>query len=364
MHSILKRIQDFRLLPVFVLASMAVGIIIGKIYGISDFELTPPIDAIAAMTGGEYVWNLPNFLALGVVIGLFLMIYPAMTKIRFEDLGKAARSPKQLAIVMFFNYAIAPFFMLGLAKLFLSNHPDLYVGLVIYGLAPCIAMVIVFTFLALGNNALAIVLVAINSIVQMLLIPVYAKLLLGEVQFDVLVVGYSVLLYLGLPLVAGFLTRRIGVGRMGEKGFETFRPYLDSLSIIGLLFTLIVMFALKGDMILESPGIILLMAIPMTIFFWVMYLVVYFSCWKLGFTYEDSVAAGFNSTGRDFEIAIAIAITAFNPTVALATVVGPLIEVPVMLVLVWFSRATRGKLFPGRYEGSHKPEEETLEATT
>ena len=359
MQAILKRLQDFRLLPVFVLVSMGVGILIGKQYGISDFQLTPPIDALAQIARGDYVWNLPNFLALGVVIGLFLMIYPAMTKIRFEDLGKAARSPKQLLLVMFFNYAVAPFFMFVLAKLFLSNHPDLYVGLIIYGLAPCIAMVIVFTFLALGNNALAIVLVAINSIVQMLLIPVYAKLLLGDIQFDVLVVGYSVLLYLGLPLVAGFLTRRVAVGRLGEQGFERFRPYLDSLSIIGLLFTLIVMFALKGDMILESPQIILLMAVPMTIFFWVMFGVVYFTCWKLGFTYEDSVAAGFNSTGRDFEIAIAIAITAFNPVVALATVVGPLIEVPVMLALVWFARATRDKLFPGRHMGSEiklKPE--------
>lgn len=345
MRKYLEKVQDFRFLPVFVIVSMAVGIAIGKWYGISNFALTPPIDAIKAIFQGTYQFTLANSLALGVVIGLFLMIYPAMTNVKIEDLGKAATSPKQLIIVLVFNYLVAPFFMLLLAKIFLSAYPDLYVGLVLYGLAPCIAMVIVFTFLSLGNNALAIVLVAINSICQMLLIPVYAKLLLGDVSFDVLVVGESVLLYLGIPLVAGFLTRRIAVSKLGEEGFKHFKTYLDSLSIIGLLFTLIVMFALKGDLILENPMLIVHMAIPMTLFFWVMFAVVYLVSWKLGLNYKDSVAVAFNSTGRDFEIAIAIAITAFNPAVALATVIGPLIEVPVMLALVWAARRSKTRLF-------------------
>ncbi len=345
MKKFLEKIQEMRFLPVFVVLSMVVGIWVGKIYGISNFELTPPIDAIKSIFHGTYEFSLANSLALGVVIGLFLMIYPAMTNVKVEDMGKAARSPKQLIIVLFFNYLVAPFFMLLLAKIFLSGDHDLYVGLVLYGLAPCIAMVIVFTFLSLGNNALAIILVAINSVCQMLLIPVYAKLLLGEVTFDVLVVGESVLLYLGLPLIAGFLTRRIAVSRIGEEGFKEFKTYLDSLSIVGLLFTLIVMFALKGDLIMERPMIILKMAIPMTIFFWVMFAVVYLASWKMGLNYKDSVAVAFNSTGRDFEIAIAIAITAFSPAVALATVVGPLIEVPVMLALVWASRKSEAALF-------------------
>jgi ACR3 family arsenite transporter len=345
MKRFLEKIQEMRFLPVFVVLSMVIGIAIGKWYGISNFELTPPIDAIKSIFHGTYQFTLANSLALGVVIGLFLMIYPAMTNVKIEDMGKAARSPRQLLIVLFFNYLVAPFFMLFLAKVFLAGDHDLYVGLVLYGLAPCIAMVIVFTFLSLGNNALAIILVAINSVCQMLLIPVYAKLLLGEVTFDVLVVGESVLLYLGLPLVAGFLTRRIAVSRMGEEGFKQFKTYLDSLSIIGLLFTLIVMFALKGDLILERPIIILQMAVPMTIFFWVMFAVVYLTSWKMGLNYKDSVAVAFNSTGRDFEIAIAIAITAFSPAVALATVVGPLIEVPVMLALVWAARKSEAALF-------------------
>ena len=335
-----EKLQDFRLLPVFIIVSMAAGILIGKLYGISNYELTPPIDAIKSIFRGSYQFNLPNILALGVVIGLFLMMYPCMTNVKISHLGKALRSFKQLAIVLFFNFAIAPFWMLILANIFLQSGSDLHTGLILYGLAPCIAMVIVFTFLAQGNTVLALALVAINSIMQMILIPVYAYLLLGGVNFDVLVVGESVLLYLGLPLLAGFLTRKYGVQKWGEGKFTNIQGYLHSLAIVGLLFTLIVMFALKGDLILESPDFIVKMAIPMTIFFWSMFALVYLISRKLGLDYEDSVACAFNSTGRDFEIAIAIAITAFNPTVALATVVGPLIEVPIMLVLVAFAKTT------------------------
>jgi ACR3 family arsenite transporter len=345
LQRVLAKVQNFKLLPVFVLVSMGLGIGIGRVYGISNFSLTPPIDAIKAIFRGHYTFNLPNSLALGVVGGLFLMIYPAMANIRFGDFGKALKSPKQLLVVLFLNFAVAPFWMYLLANLFFAKGSDFHTALVLYGLAPCIAMVIVFTFLSLGNNALAVVLVAMNSVLQMILIPVYAKWLLGEVKFSVAVVAESVILYLGVPLVAGFLTRRWGVARYGEAGFGKVKTVLDTLSILGLLFTLIVMFALKGDLILSRPQIILHLAVPMTIFFWTMFPLAYLGGWKLRFGYEDSVAVGFNSTGRDFEIAIAIAITAFNPTVALATVVGPLIEVPVMLVLVWFARKTRRVLF-------------------
>jgi ACR3 family arsenite transporter len=345
LRGLIEKLHNFRLLPVFVIVSMIIGIAIGKFYGISNFELTPPINAIKSIFHGTYEFSIANILALGVVIGLFMMMYPAMANIKFEDLGKSAKSPKQLLIVIFFNYAIAPFFMLLLAKLFLSSHPDLYTGLVLYGIAPCIAMVIVFTYLAAGNGPLAIILVAVNSIIQMLLIPLYSKLLLGNIQFDVWVVGESVLLYLGVPLLAGMLTRFLGVKRFGEEWFHKLKYYLDTMSIIGLLFTLVVMFALKGDLILEKPFFIVRLAAPMALFFWVMFVIVYLTGWKLGLNYKDAVAVGFNATGRDFEIAIAIAITAFNPTVALATVIGPLIEVPVMLMLVWFAKQTESRLF-------------------
>ena len=345
---ILHYLHDFRTLPFFVVFSMALGIGIGKAFGISNYELTPPIDAIKDIFRGQYEFTIGNTLALGVVVGLFLMIYPAMTNIRVDDLGAATRSPKQLLIVAIANYAIAPFFMFALAEVFLRGDDDLHTGLVLYGIAPCIAMVIVFTFLALGNTPLALVLVAFNSVVQMILLPVYAKLLIGNVDFDVLVVGESVVLYLGLPLVLGLLTRRVGVTRMGEVGFERFREALNTLSVIGLLFTLVVMFGLKGDLIVNDPMIVLRMAVPMAIFFFVMFNAVYLAGWRLGFNYEDAVAVAFNSTGRDFEIAIAIAITAFSPAVAVATVVGPLIEVPVMLTLVWIAMRTGQRLFAVR----------------
>lgn len=342
---LLARLEDFRLLPIFVVVSMAVGIGIGKMLSISDFALTPPIDALKAIAGGTFELTIPNAISLGVPLGLFAMMYPAMTNVRLGEVGDAFRAPRQLAVVLLFNYLVAPFVMLGLANLFVSD-PELHTGLVLYGLAPCIAMVIIFTFLAKGNTPMALVFVALNSVAQMLLIPVYARLLIGNVSFDVWVVAESVVLYLGLPLMLGIATRQVVTRRGGEAAMDRLKPGLSALSIVGLLFTLIVMFSLKGDLILERPGIVLEMAIPMALFFALMFFVVLFVGSRLRFPYRDAVAVAFNATGRDFEIAIAIAITAFSPTVALATVVGPLIEVPVMLALVWAAMRLAPRWFP------------------
>jgi ACR3 family arsenite transporter len=342
---LLAKLEDFRLLPFFVVISMAIGIGIGKALSISDFALTPPIDALKAIAGGTFVLTVPNAISLGVPLGLFAMMYPAMTNVRVDEIGAAFRSPRQLAVVLLFNYLVAPFLMLGLANVFVSD-PELHTGLVLYGLAPCIAMVIIFTFLAKGNTPMALVFVALNAVAQMILIPVYARVLIGNVSFDVWVVAQSVVLYLGLPLVAGVLTRQAVTRRGGEAAMERLKPGLNALSILGLLFTLIVMFSLKGDLILQRPGIVLEMAIPMAIFFALMFFVVLFVGSRLHFSYPDGVAVAFNATGRDFEIAIAIAITAFSPTVALATVVGPHIEVPVMLFLVWAAMRLAPRWFP------------------
>ena len=341
---LLAKLEDFRLLPFFVAFAMAVGILVGKALAISDFTLTPPIDAIKAIAAGTFVLTVPNVLSLGVPVGLFAMMYPAMTNVRLGEVGDAFRSPRQLGVVLAFNYLVAPFVMLGLANVFVSD-PELHTGLVLYGLAPCIAMVIIFTYLAKGNTPMALVFVALNSIAQMILIPVYARLLIGNVSFDVWVVAESVILYLGLPLVAGVLTRKAVTRHGGEAAMERLKPGLSALSILGLLFTLIVMFSLKGDLILQRAGIVVEMAVPMTLFFGLMFFVVLFIGSRLHFSYRDGVAVAFNSTGRDFEIAIAIAITAFSPTVALATVVGPLIEVPVMLALVWAAMRLKARWF-------------------
>jgi ACR3 family arsenite transporter len=341
---LLAKLEDFRLLPFLVAFSMVVGVLIGKALTISDFTLTPPIDSIKAIASGTFVLSVPNLLSLGVPIGLFAMMYPAMTNVRLGEVGDAFRSPRQLGVVLSFNFFVAPFVMLALANIFVSD-PELHTGLVLYGLAPCIAMVIIFTFLAKGNTPMALVFVALNSVAQMILIPVYARLLIGNVSFDVWVVAESVVLYLGLPLVAGVLTRQAVTRRGGEEAMERLKPGLSALSILGLLFTLIVMFSLKGDLILRRPGIVVEMAIPIALFFGIMFFVVLFIGSRLHFSYRDGVAVAFNSTGRDFEIAIAIAITAFSPTVALATVVGPLIEVPVMLFLVWAAMRLKTRWF-------------------
>jgi ACR3 family arsenite transporter len=344
MRTLLTRLEDFRLLPIFVVVSMAIGIAAGNVLSISDFALTPPIDALKAIAAGTFVLNVPNAISLGVPIGLFAMMYPAMTNVRLGEVGIAFKSPRQLAVVLAFNYLVAPFLMFGLANVFVAD-PELRTGLVLYGLAPCIAMVIIFTFLAKGNTPMALVFVALNSVAQMLLIPVYARLLIGDVSFDVRVVAESVVLYLGLPLALGIATRMAVVRRRGEAGMDALKPILNGVSILGLLFTLIVMFALKGDLILERPAIVVEMAVPMALFFAAMFFVVLLVGARLRFGYRDAVAVAFNATGRDFEIAIAIAITAFSPTVALATVVGPLIEVPVMLFLVWSAMRLAPRLF-------------------
>jgi arsenite transporter len=343
-------LDDFRLLPIFVVVSMAIGIAVGNVLSISDFTLTPPIDALKAIAGGTFELSVPAAISLGVPIGLFAMMYPAMTNVRLGEAGAAFRAPRQLVVLLVFNYLVAPFLMFGLANLFVAD-PELRTGLILYGLAPCIAMVIIFTYLAKGNTPMALVFVALNAVIQMLLIPVYARLLIGNVDFDVWVVAESVVLYLGLPLVAGVLTRMAVVRRGGEAAMDRLKPALNGVSILGLLFTLVVMFALKGDLIVGRPQIVLEMAIPMTLFFTAMFFTVFLIGAWMRFRYPDAVAVAFSATGRDFEIAIAIAVTAFTPTVALATVVGPLIEVPVMLFFVWAAGRLRGRLF-----NYHEPE--------
>src|SRR3989304_6112990 len=216
-RALLMRLEDFRLLPLFVALSMAAGVAIGSVLSISDFALTPPIDALKSIAGGTFDPTEANALSLGVPIGLFAMMYPAMTNVRLGEVGNALRSPRQLAVVLVFNYLVAPFLMLGLANVFVSD-PELHTGLVLYGLAPCIAMVIIFTFLAKGNTPMALVFVALNAVVQMALIPVYARLLIGNLSFDVGAVFESVVLYTGLPLPAGALTRMGGARRAAGGG--------------------------------------------------------------------------------------------------------------------------------------------------
>ena len=309
---------------------------------------------------GKCLPGISEHLEIGIPIGLFLMIYPAMTKIELGELKAALKSKKQVGIIVFFNYAVNPFLLFALGYIFfeviLLNlgliTPDaaryLWTGLILLGVAPCIAMVLVWTDLAKGNGPLGIVLMAWNSIIQVITTPFYIALLVGAyIAIDIVLIGQSVLLYLGMPLLLGVLTRNYVIKRKGETWLkEKLLPKFGAMQLIALLFTMVVMFSLKGGVILDNPNLIWQMAIPVVLFFFLLYNLVFYTCRRFGYNYEDSSTMGFHCTGRNFELAIAIALTAFAtmPMVAVSTVVGPLIEIPVMLTIVWMSLRRRGKI--------------------
>lgn len=315
---------------------------------------------VIGLSLGKYAPELGKHLEIGIPIGLFLMIYPAMTKIRIEELWKALRSRKQVGVIAFFNYAVNPFLLYALGYAFfekilpyfglitLETARYLWTGLILLGVAPCIAMVLVWTDLAKGNGPLGIVLMAWNSIIQVLTTPLYIALLVGTyISIDILLIGQSVLLYLGLPLLFGVLTRREVIKRKSEEWLNhRLIPYYNAVQLLALLFTMVVMFSLRGGVIIDNPNLIWQMAVPVVLFFFLLFNVVYYTTRHMGYNYEDATTMAFHCTGRNFELAIAIALTAFAamPMVAVSTVVGPLIEIPVMLTIVWMALRRRNRL--------------------
>jgi ACR3 family arsenite transporter len=318
--------------------------------------------AIAIVIGlalGKFFPVFSSTLQVGIPIGLFFMIYPAMTKIEISELKKAVKSPKQTSIIIFFNYAVNPFLLFGLGYVFFEvifpyfglidpvTARFLWTGLILLGVAPCIAMVLVWTDLCKGNGPLGIVLMAWNSIIQIITTPLFIALLIGTyVSIDISIIAESILLYLGLPLLFGAITRREIIKRKSQQWFQKkLIPYFDTLQLLALLFTMVVMFALRGGVILDNPSLVWQMAIPVVLFFFLLFNLVYFTTRRLGYSYEDSSTMAFHCTGRNFELAIAIALTAFAsmPMVAVSTVVGPLIEIPVMLTLVSLALRRRNR---------------------
>lgn len=313
---------------------IALGIIIGLALG----SVVPWVNA---------------YLQYGIPVGLFFMIYPAMVKINLNDLKQALKSKIEVGLVAFLNYAVNPFLVYfigflffnlifpGLGLLNTETASALWTGLILLGVAPCIAMVLVWTDLAQGNGPLGIILMAWNSIIQIITTPLYIALLVETyVPVNVLSLGESILLYLGLPLLAGALTRKIILKRKGAIWFSNkLIPKFGSLQLLSLLFTLVVMFSLQGYVILDNPQLILFMVPPLVLFIFLLYNSSYFLSRRIGYDYCDATTIGFHCTGRNFELAIAIAITAFmsTPLVAVSTVIGPLIEIPVMLALVKIS---------------------------
>lgn len=343
-HAVAARLSTLdRFLPVWIGAAMVLGIALGKIFS----GLDETLDRVKIDT-----------VSLPIAVGLLAMMYPVLAKVKYRSIGQVV-DRRSLAMSLVLNWLIGPALMFTLAWLLLPDLPEYRTGLIIVGLARCIAMVLIWNDLACGSRELAAVLVAINSVFQIAAYSVlgyfYLELLPGWLGLDsdgidvtVWEITKSVLIFLGIPLVAGFLTRLIGEKRKGTEWYEqTFLPRIGPVALYGLLFTIVILFALQGDAITDAPLDVARIALPLIIYFAVMWGGAFAAGVKLGFPYEQNTSIAFTAAGNNFELAIAVAIGVFGVSSgqALAGVVGPLIEVPALVGLVYVALWARRRFY-------------------
>lgn len=335
-----------RFLPLWILAAMGLGLVLGRVLPGLD-------DALEAVQVGS--------VSLPIAVGLLLMMYPVLAKVRYSETSRVTADRRLLVASLVLNWVVGPALMFTLAWLLLPEHPEFRTGLIIVGLARCIAMVLIWNDLSCGDREAAAVLVAINSLFQIVafaalgwlylqVLPGWLGLPTTSADFSVPAIALSVLVFLGVPLLAGYLTRTWGERTRGRDWYETrFLPRIGPVALYGLLFTIVMLFALQGEAITSAPWDVARIALPLLAYFVLMFGGSFALGRALGLGYAKTATLSFTAAGNNFELAIAVAIGTFGVTSgqALAGVVGPLIEVPVLVALVYVSLWAGRRLFPG-----------------